>query len=297
MPAASSLRRELGDRALDVGLAAFASRVEQLCQLPEALGFERLEGEILELPLDLPDAEPLGQRRVDLHRLAGDALLLLDRQPVERAHVVEPVGELDQDDPDVLGHRQQHLPDVLGLLLLVAVGAELGQLRDAVDELGDLGAEALLDVGQAVLGVLGDVVEECRLDGDGVDAELGQDLGRGDRVRDVRLAGRPLLALVGGDGEIECLADRAEVGAGVLLEDRGVELGAHRHEIGAGRGRGGHGDRRAAGTPLRGGPGRRLGAWCRACHRPKDTLSRSRPGAARPRPPSARPTGPARRAR
>ena len=224
---------QLGDRALDVGLATLAARVEQLGQLAEALGLESLEGEVLELPLHLPDPEPLGQRRVDLHRLAGDALLLLGRQAVQRPHVVEPVGELDQDDPDVLGHRQEHLPDVLGLLLLVAVGAELGQLGDAVDELGDLGPETLLDVGQAVLGVLRDVVEERRLDGDRVDPELGQDLRRGDRMRDVRLAGRPLLALVGDDREIERLADRLEVGAGVLLEDRGVELGPHPLEIGA----------------------------------------------------------------
>ena len=123
MPAASSLRPELGDRPVDVALAALAARVEQLGQLAEALGLEHLEREVLELPLHLPDPEPLGQRRVDLHRLAGDALLLLGRQAVERAHVVEAVGELDEDDPDVLGHRQQHLPDVLGLLLLVAVGA------------------------------------------------------------------------------------------------------------------------------------------------------------------------------
>ena len=125
MPAASSFGRELGDRPLDVALAALAPGVEQLGQLAEALGLERLEGEVLELPLHLPDPEPLGERRVDLHRLAGDALLLLRRQAVQRAHVVEPVGELDEDDPDVLGHRQQHLADVLGLLLLVAVGAEL----------------------------------------------------------------------------------------------------------------------------------------------------------------------------
>ena len=54
----------------------------------------------------------------------------------------------------------------------------LRQLGDAVDEVRDLGAEALLDVGEAVLGVLGDVVEQRRLDGDRVDAELGEDLGR-----------------------------------------------------------------------------------------------------------------------
>ena len=210
---------------------------------------------------------------------------------------MEPVGELDQDDPDVLGHRQEHLADVLGLLLLVAVGAELGQLGDAVDELGDLRPETLLDVGQAVFGVLRDVMEERRLDGDRVDPELGQDLRRGDRMRDVRLAGRPLLAFVGHDREIERLADRLEIGAGVLGEDRGIELGPHPLEIGAvgddDRSRG----RRTPRRPLRRGSVRRLRAWSRACHRPKDTLSRSRPGAARPRPPRARSTGSGRRGR
>ena len=38
--------------------------------------------------------------------------------------------------------------------------------------------EPLLDVGEAVLGVLGHVVQQRGLDGDRVDAELGQDLGR-----------------------------------------------------------------------------------------------------------------------
>ena len=123
MPAASSSRPELGDGPVDVRLAALAPRVEQLGQLAEALGLEHLEREVLELPLDLPDPEPLGERGVDLHRLAGDALLLLGRQPVQRAHVVQAIGELDEDDPDVLRHREQHLADVLGLLLLVAVGA------------------------------------------------------------------------------------------------------------------------------------------------------------------------------
>ena len=156
-----------------------------------ALGLEDLEGEVLELPLDLPDPEPLGERRVDLLGLAGDPELLLGRQAVEGPHVVEPVGELDEDDPDVLGHRQEHLPDVLGLLLLVAVGAELRQLRDAVDEPRDLGPEPLLDVLEAVLGVLGDVVEERRGDRDRVDPELGGDLGRRDRMGDVRLARSP----------------------------------------------------------------------------------------------------------
>ena len=71
------------------------------------------------------------------------------------------------------------------------------------------GPKPLLDVGQAVLGVLRDVVEERRLDGDRVDAEVGEDLGRGDRVGDVRLARRAVLPGVGLDGQVERPADRA----------------------------------------------------------------------------------------
>ena len=44
--------------------------------------------------------------------------LALRRQVVERPHVVRAVGELDQDDADVARHREDHLAEVLGLLLL-----------------------------------------------------------------------------------------------------------------------------------------------------------------------------------
>src|SRR6185295_1500580 len=70
-------RLELGDRPRDVVLAALAAGVEQLRELPEPLRLEDLEGEVLELPLDLPDAEALREWRVDLLGLAGDPELLL----------------------------------------------------------------------------------------------------------------------------------------------------------------------------------------------------------------------------
>ena len=54
-------------------------------------GVEVLEREVLELDLDPLDAEAVRERRVDLHRLGGDALLLLGRQVLERPHVVEAV--------------------------------------------------------------------------------------------------------------------------------------------------------------------------------------------------------------
>ncbi len=232
-------RAQVGDRAIDVGLAAAPARVEQLGELAEPLRLERLEREVFELPLHLPDPEPLGQWGVDLECLAGDSLLLLRRQPVQRAHVVQPVGQLDQDDPDVLGHREEHLPDVLGLLLLVAVGAEARQLRDPVHELRHLRPEPVLDVAQAELGVLGNVMQERGLDRDEVNSELGECLCRGDRVRDVVLAGGALLARVRLDGEVERVADLGEVGLGIVRGDGREQVRAQARDVRRSLGRGG----------------------------------------------------------
>jgi len=64
------------------------------------------------------DTKAMGDRRVDLERLARLLELLLLRQRAERAHVVEAIGKLDQDDAHVARHRDDHLAVVLGLRLV-----------------------------------------------------------------------------------------------------------------------------------------------------------------------------------
>ena len=210
--------------SLDERLALAPMRLELLGQAPVGLGLEHLEGQVLELPLDLPDAQPLGQRRIDLGSLARNALLLLGRQGRDRAHVVQPIGQLDEHDADVLRHRQQHLANVLGLLLLVAAGTELGQLGDAVDECCDLRPETLLDVGQREVGVLGHVVQQRGLDGFRVEAEVGQRARDRKRVADVRLAAHPALGAVRLDGELPRVAHAGKVGAGIVLGEHLLDL-------------------------------------------------------------------------
>jgi hypothetical protein len=46
--------------------------------------------------------------------------LLLGRHVADGAHVVQPVGELHEDHPQILGHRHEQLAEVLGLLGLAA---------------------------------------------------------------------------------------------------------------------------------------------------------------------------------
>ena len=160
------------------------------------------------------------QRRVDLHRLAGDALLLLRWQVLERAHVVEPVGELDDDDAHVLGHGHEHLSDVLGLLLLHRPRtAELAQLRDAVDQARDFAAKSLLDLGDREVGVLRNVVQQGCGERLGVHLERGQVVRDSNRVGDVLLARAAQLALVGGDRRLVGSADQG------LVDGRAVGRG------------------------------------------------------------------------
>ena len=68
---------------------------------------------------------------------------------VERAHVVEPVGELDQQDADVLRHRDQHLAEVLGLAFARRGELDLRDLGEALDQEGDLVAEQAPDLARA----------------------------------------------------------------------------------------------------------------------------------------------------
>ena len=82
------------------------------------------------------------------------------RHVVERAHVVQPVGELDQQHAHVVGDREQQLAEVLRLLGLLGDEVELLELGQALDQRADVVAEQLVDLGARRLGVLDRVVQQ-----------------------------------------------------------------------------------------------------------------------------------------
>ena len=190
-------------RLADVLLAVGAALADHRLDLLVLARVERREREILELPLELVDAETVCQRRVDLERLLGLLDLLLLPEVLDRAHVVEAVGELDQDHAHVLRHRHDHLAVVLGLRLLAALELDPRQLGDALDELPDLVAELRAHLLDVRVGVLDDVVEQRGRDRLLVEAELRADLGRAPRVMDEVLARAALLPFVLRRGEAE----------------------------------------------------------------------------------------------
>ena len=234
-PADARLDADLGELAaedrddlVDLGLALEPTLGHPAHEGLIVVGIERAEGQVLQLRLHLRHAQPVGEGRVDVEGLLGDLLGLVPRQVVERPHVVEPVGELDHQDPQVAGHGHHHLAEGLGLPLLAGGEGELADLGDSVHQLGDLAPELALEIGLGGQGVLEHVVEETRRHRGDVHPEVDEEAGHLQGMGEIRLAGRALLALVGTLGVAVGALDHSQVRARLVfrnLVDQCRELG------------------------------------------------------------------------
>src|SRR5205085_12119518 len=68
---------QLGDGELDLFLALAPRADHLLDELVVLLRLGVLEGQVLQLPLEVPDAEPVRERSENLQRFLGDAALAL----------------------------------------------------------------------------------------------------------------------------------------------------------------------------------------------------------------------------
>ncbi len=209
------LRQRAPHRLVDLAehLAPVAARGQhRLAQHPEAQRVHAGEALLLQFAVDGVQPEAVRDRRIDLERFARDTPLFLGLHRLQRAHVVQPVGQLDQDDPHVAAHRQQHLAEALGLRLLVRVEAQPVQLGHPVDQFRHHWPEALDHLLLAHAGVFEHVVHQRSLDRRRVEFPVGEQLGHGHRVGDVGLAALAELAEVGRIGEAERLLDADDLG-------------------------------------------------------------------------------------
>ena len=141
------------------------------------------------------------------------------RHVLERAHVVQAVGELDQQHAHVVGDRQQELAQVLGLLGLARDQIELFQLGQALDQMADVGAEDLVDLGARRRRVLDGVVQERRRDGGVVELEVGQDGRDLERMGEIGVAGGALLLAMRLHGVDVGAVEQRLVGVRVVAAD------------------------------------------------------------------------------
>ncbi len=169
----------LANRVLQIAekrLKFFSLGDDGILQLLVSLGFKIAEGNVLQLPSDQTHSQAMRNRRINIKRLAGDALLLFRGKETERAHVVQPVGQLHHDDAHVVHHGQQHLPDVFGLARFGSQQVQPVDFGDPFDERGDVRAEALGDPLRGNARVLDHVVQQRRAERDDVQLHVRQDV-------------------------------------------------------------------------------------------------------------------------
>ena len=215
------LTAHIGHGLGQVDVALGAARDHEVVEFGVPLRIERREGQIFELLFEAAHAETVGQRCIDLQSLVGNALLLLEWHRGDGAHVVETIGQLDDENPEVLGHRHQHLAHRRGLLGFLGVELDALELGDTIDDGRDFGTELTIDIGDGDLGVFNRIVKECGGDGGVVETDVGDDLGHGERVVDVPLAALARLALVSDPRDFIGLGHEGGVGLGVPTPVRG----------------------------------------------------------------------------
>ena len=115
------------------------------------VGLELAEGEGLHLLHELVHADPLGERGVDVHRLAGDPLpLLLDWMKWRVRMLCSRSASLTSStrmSPDMASRNLRRFSAARWLSLCASILRELG---DAVDQPGDVLAEQLVSISSGV---------------------------------------------------------------------------------------------------------------------------------------------------
>ena len=131
------------DDLVDVGLALGQGALEMGGQVGVLDRKEVLESQVLQLPLQPLDTDAAGQRRVEVHGLAGLDAPVLFIDAVQGKHVLQSVGQTHQQHPDVGAHGQEQFADVLCLVGQLGVVTDVGDAGGAVDDVGDISAEQL----------------------------------------------------------------------------------------------------------------------------------------------------------
>jgi len=155
-----------------------------------------LERQFLQFGGDGVNADRPAQRRIDLQRLAADPLALLGLHMLQRPHVVQTVGQLHQQDADVLRDGEDEFAQVLGLARVLRLELQPRQLGHPLDQRGHLLAEAFGDIVAGGRGVLDHVVQQGGDDGGCVEPVVGQDARDLDRMGEIGIAGGPQLRAV-----------------------------------------------------------------------------------------------------
>ena len=162
----------------------------------------------------------MGQRGVDIHGLHGLGNLLRRRLELHGAGVVQTVRNFDEDDPDVLAHGHEHLPQILHLLLFQGGILHAGQLGYPLHQLRHHRTKALCYLIVGAGGVFNAIMEQRSQNGVGVQAHFRHNLRHRQGMNDIGRAVLPLLPLVLLLGIAHRLVNELHIRARHTFQDR-----------------------------------------------------------------------------
>ena len=219
---AAALQRLL-DRLGDFFYLPLVADLDRLQPLGDGfIGFRLhvLEGEQLHLAHIFVHADAFGERSVDIHRLMRDSEpLFLALDEMQRSHIVEAVGQLDEQHADIIGHGEQEFAQIFRGPLVVGLRLDLRQLGHPVDQPGDFLAEQLGDFFRRGQRVLDRVVEQCGDNGLLVQLEIGHQAGDLDRMAEIGVAAGPFLAAMPLHGKHIGAVDQIFICIGIIGTD------------------------------------------------------------------------------
>ena len=211
-------------------------------QRKKRLRLEIAERQVLQLSPHHAHSQAVRNRRVNIQRLARNALLLFRFEVLQRAHVVQAVGQLDQHDAHVRHHRQKHLAHVFGLARFRRLDVQAADFRNALDQMRYFRPKTFFNARNGILRVFYGVVENCCGQRDGIQPHIGEDMRNFEQMREIRLTGTAELVVMPLRSDLVRAADDPGVlGGTVLLElfeqlfQAGVELPNRAHAVEAQR--------------------------------------------------------------
>ena len=105
--------KEAGDEGLTLALGLLQAAADILI----ILRLEPLQSQILQLALERVEAQLMGDGGVEIHTLPALLAALLGREDTQLAHNLQTVGQLDKNHARILRVADNHIAEILGLLL------------------------------------------------------------------------------------------------------------------------------------------------------------------------------------
>ncbi len=183
-------------------LAIAASGFERRPQALMAHRVHRRKAEILKLHTNIVDPQSLGNGGVNIQSLPGDPPPFGCAEHFKGAHIVEPVSQFHQHNPDIPGHGQGHFLKVFCLLLGSRSKLNFSKLAHAVHQLSDSGTKAPSEVFLADAGIFNDIVEHGRHQAFCIEMHVCENVGDSEGVADVGFAALAQLTFVAASREL-----------------------------------------------------------------------------------------------